>query len=133
VSRFVVAFSRSADPDHLTASGVRGYIDGRRGEGAEAGTINRELRLLSAAINDERREWDWDIPNPAQRRRLREPEGRVRWITRQEAEALTRAAEVEPQAQNLAHYIRLALNTGCRRDELLRLEWRRVDLPTRPF
>ena len=106
---------------------IRAYIDGRRTDGAEPGTINRELGLLSAAINYARMEWDWDIPNPAQGRRLREPEGRGRWITQEEAEALIRAAEAEPQAPHLADFIRLALNTGCRRDELLRLEWRRVD------
>ena len=115
----------------LTASGVRGYIDARRGEGAEAGTINRELGLLSSAINYARREWDWDIPNPAQGRRLREPERRVCWITRQEPEALIRDAEIETQAPHLSDFIRLALDTGCRRDELLRLEWRRADLQAR--
>ena len=31
----------------------------------------------------------------------------------------------------MSDFIRLALNTGCRRDELLRLEWRRVDLQAR--
>lgn len=106
---------------------VRSYIDGRRKDGAEPGTINREVGLLSAAINYARMEWDWDIPNPAQGRRLREPEGRVRWITQEEAGALIRAAESEPQAPHLADFIRLALNTGCRRDEMLRLEWGRVD------
>jgi hypothetical protein len=52
----------------LTAVDIRGYIAGRRRDGAEPGTINRELGLLSAAINYARIEWDWDIPNPAQGR-----------------------------------------------------------------
>jgi len=52
----------------------------------------------------------------------------VRWITRAEADALILAAASEPKAPHLADFINLALNTGCRRDELLRLEWRRVDL-----
>jgi integrase len=112
----------------LTAVDIRAYIDGRRKQGAEPGTVNREIGLLSAAINYARMEWDWDIPNPAQGRRLREPEGRVHWITRKEAEALIEAAESEPRAPHLSDFIRLALNTGCRRDELLRLEWKRVDL-----
>ena len=91
-------------------------------------TINRELGLLSSAINYARREWEWDIPNPVSGRKLKEPEGRVRWITRSEADALIQAAGNEPKAPHLADFIRLALNTGCRRDELLRLEWKRVDL-----
>jgi len=112
----------------LTANDIRDYVADRKAAGAGPGTINRELGLLSAAINYARKEWDWEIPNPAQGRRLREPEGRVRWIDREQAEALIAAAESEPQAPYLADFIRLALNTGCRRDELLRLEWRRVDL-----
>jgi integrase len=112
----------------LTPADIRAYIDSRKEAGAEAGTINRELGLLSSAFNYAREEWGWDIPNPAKGRRLKEPEGRVRWITREEADALISAAEREPKAPHLADFIRLALNTGCRRDELLRLEWRRVDL-----
>lgn len=112
----------------LKPSDVRAYIDERRGDGVEPGTINREVGLLSSAINYARREWDWNIPNPAQGRRLREPEGRLRWLTRAEADALVRAAVAEPQAPHLADFLRLALHTGMRRSELLGLEWRRIDL-----
>ena len=112
----------------LTAADIRGYIEQRRQEGAQPGTINREVGLLSSALNYARKEWGWDVPNPAQGRRLREPEGRVRWLSKAEAAALIRAAEVEQQAPHLADFIRLALHTGCRRGELLGLEWSRVDL-----
>lgn len=107
---------------------IRGYIDGRRADGAQPGTINRELGLLSAAWNWANRDLEWDIRNPAEGRRLREPEGRVRWLRRDEAARLIRAAEAEPQAPYLADWIRLALHTGMRRGELLGLEWARVDL-----
>jgi integrase len=112
----------------LAASDVREYMNQRHAAGASAGTINRELGMFSAAINYAKRELDWDIPNPVQGRRLREPEGRIRWITRAEARALIAAAEREPQAPHLGDFIRLALNTGCRSGEMLKLEWRRVDL-----
>ncbi len=91
-------------------------------------TINRELEVLSSAINYANREWEWQLPNPVQGRKLKESEGRVRWITRAEAVALIGAAETEPKAPHLADFIRLALNTGCRSGELLGLEWSRVDL-----
>ncbi len=120
----------------LSAMDVRAYIEHRReqatnrnGNGkVKPATINRELCLLSAAINHARREWEWDIPNPVNGRKLREPEGRVRWISRAEAAALLRAAEAEAQCEHLVDFIRLALHTGCRKGELLGLEWRRVDL-----
>jgi integrase len=70
------------------------------------------------------------IPNPVSGRKLKESEGRMRWLTRAEAEGLVRAAGTEPQASHLPDFIRLALHTGMRKGELLGLEWRRVDLQT---
>ena len=121
-------FFTGRDLNDLGPADIRAYIDRRRSEGVSPGTINKEVGLLSSAINYARREWDWVIPNPAARRKLKEPEGRVRWITRAEAAALISAAESEPKAAHLADFIRLALHTGCRKGELLGLEWKRVDL-----
>jgi len=113
----------------LRAADVHAYIAVRREEGVSAATINRELALLSSAINLANREWEWELPNPVARRKLREGEGRVRWISRAEAAALIQAARSIPRAaSHLPGFIVLALNTGCRAQELLGLEWRRVDL-----
>jgi len=110
---------------------VREYIALRKGDGVRNATINREIALLSSAINYAIREWDWELPNVAKGRKLKEDEGRTRWISREEAELLIQTAESEPKAQHLADFIRLALNTGCRSGELLGLEWRRVNLQER--
>lgn len=112
----------------LTAQDIRAYIASRRQAGIVPATINRELGVFSSALNYARREWGWEIPNPISGRKLRVPEGRVRWLTRAQASALIRAAQSEPKAPHLADFIQLALNTGMRRGELLGLEWRRVDL-----
>lgn len=112
----------------LNATAVRAYIAVRTEVGLSNSTINRELSVLSAAINYARREWEWEIQNPVSGRKLREPEGRVRWITRVEAQALIAAAQREPNTPHLADFIRLALHTGCRKGELLGLDWWRVDL-----
>lgn len=121
------AFS-GTEMDAIGPADIRAYTDARLAAGAQPATINRELVLLSAAINYARKELGWEIQNPVSGRKLKEPEGRVRWITREEAEALIRAAEAEPKAPHLADFIRLALHTGMRRGEMLGLEWRRVDL-----
>jgi len=112
----------------LGARDIRAFITRRRDVGVKPATINRELAVLSAAINYAVQEWEWEVPNPVIGRKPKQPEGRVRWISQSEAEALIRAAERESKAPHLADFIRLALHTGCRRGELLGLEWSRVDL-----
>lgn len=112
----------------LRRADVRGYIERRQAQGVTASTIGRELRFLSAAINYVRLEYDRvDLPNPAQRIGLSEPEARVRWIDRADAVRLVDAAGAHARRPQLANFIRLALHTGCRRGELLGLEWARVD------
>jgi integrase len=112
----------------IRAADVRGYVEHRRVALVCNATRNRELGVLSAAINYARREREWEIPNSVSGRKLKEPEGRMRWITQVEAERLIRAAQYEPQAAHLPDFIRIALHTGMRKGELLGLEWRRVDL-----
>ncbi len=97
----------------ISASDIRQYIEKRKGEGGKHATINKEVGLFSAAANYARKEWGWSIPNPAAGRRLREPEGRLRWLTRAEAEWLMRAAEAQSRSTHLRDFIQLALNTGC--------------------
>ena len=114
--------------ERLRRADVSAYIEKRKAEGVGPYTVNRELDLLSAAINYARKRWDWDIQNPVTGMSLREPEGRLRWISRAEADVLICEAKKEPKSQHLADFIRLALNTGCRKNELLKLTWDRVDL-----
>ena len=115
----------------LTSTEVRNYVAQRRTQGAGASTINKEIGLFSAAVGYAQREWGWEIPNPAKGCRQREPEGRVRWITRGQADKLVEEAGKEPRARHLPDLIRVALHTGMRRSELLWLEWERVDLENR--
>jgi len=112
----------------LTPGDIRGYITARHAEGVTNSTINRDLALLSSAIGYANAEWDWRLPNPVRGRKLPEPEGRVRWITMEEAERLVAAAAKARRTQFLADFITVALYTGCRKEELLGLEWPRVDL-----
>ena len=115
----------------LTATDVHQYTAERRRQGVSDSTIRRELALLSSAISYAVKWWDWQVPNPVTGRKPAQGEGRVRWLSRVEAMALISAAEAEPKAPHLANFIRLALNTGMRRGEMLGLEWRRVDLQNR--
>ncbi len=117
--------------NNLKANDVRSYIESRKQDGVSNATINRELEVLSAAINHANRELDWELPNPVSGRKLKEPEGRVRWITPQEAESLLNTVRRSNSTPYLADFITIALHTGMRCGEILGLEWRRVDFSQR--
>lgn len=114
--------------NNLKATDIQGYIKVRRAEGASAGMINRELGLLSAAINWCRHSLEWSIPNPAEGQCQQEPPGRDRWLTQEEAARLIGAAAASRASPYLVDFIILALHTGMRSGEMLGLEWSRVDL-----
>ncbi|WP_229202454.1 tyrosine-type recombinase/integrase [Burkholderia pseudomallei] len=96
--------------------------------------MKRELRLLSAAINFVRTEHDYpELANPVQSLGLDGGESRVRWISRSEATALILAAGAAARQPHLRNFVRLALSTGCRKNELLALEWHRVDFERSHF
>lgn len=99
-----------------------------RAREVSTGTINRELGQFSAAINRYNIDYEIELPNPVKGRKLKEPEGRIRWISKAESAALIAAAGQNPRAPLLVEFITLALNTGMRKQEMLGLEWRRVDL-----
>lgn len=117
---------------HLKRADVRRYVLDRQAQGVVESTIQRELRFFSAAINFVRIEHDRpDLPNPVVRLGLDASDSRVRWITRKEADALIAAAGVFARRPHLPNFIKLALHSGCRKNELLKLEWSRVDLERR--
>ena len=117
----------------LNRKDINAYISKRKTDGVVNATINREISLLSAAFNYAINELEWDIRNPAQGRKLKIPEARIRWISRVESSALIQAAGTIPRADHLPDFLRLALYTGCRKNELLKLDWLRVDLKSGLF
>lgn len=117
----------------LKRADISAFITMRRREGVSPATVNRELDVFSAAMNYAIKRWDWEIPNPVMGMSLKEPEGRLRYISRAEADALIKEAEKQSRSPHLPDFIRLALNTGCRRGEMLNLEWSRVDLRNNIF
>lgn len=94
-------------------------------------TIRRELSLLSAAVNYARKEWEWNIPNPVEDRKPPPGHHRIRWLKPNVAKQLLAAAARDPRATHLPDFIELGLHTGCRSQEMLGLEWSRVDLDQR--
>lgn len=100
------------------------YRGGRRSQA----TCNRYLAVLSHAFSVARDEWGWLEENPLRRvRKLPEPRGRVRFLSDEERGRLLEACQAgsEPRLYPL---VVLAIATGARAGELLRLRWADVDL-----
>lgn len=112
----------------ITGADIKGYIRHRQSEGRANATINRELAALSSAINYCNREWEWGLDNPVKGRLTREARHRERYLTRGEVGRLVTAARQQRHGELLADFIEIAVHTGCRRGELLGLEWSRVTL-----
>lgn len=113
----------------IGAAEISGYIATRRTAGAAPATINREIGLLSAALNYAKRQLGWTVAeNPVIGRRLKTPQGRTRWLSYEQAQMLLDTVKANKRTLHLYDFIRLALNTGMRSGEMLELEWKRVDL-----
>lgn len=119
---------RGQSVNALTGQDIKGYCRHRKEQGVANATINRELAAVSSAINYCNREWEWGLPNPVKGRMLKEPPHRERFLTTREAGRLISKARELRHGDVLADFIEIAVHTGCRRGELLGLEWSRVDL-----
>ncbi len=91
------------------------------------GTVRRDLGVLRAAINHAHREGKLtravpvDLPDRSA--------ARTRWLTREEAARLLRAAMAEPRVRlHLPLFIVLGLYSGQRKEAILSLRWPMVDL-----
>lgn len=107
--------------DEITKGRISEFISARRADGISDARINRNLACLSSMFKHAI-DWEWIDANPARGRKLKEPEGRKRFLTREEFETLRDAAS-EP----LQSIIVVAVETGMRLGEILALEVRDVD------
>lgn len=99
-----------------------------RAAGDGPANIGRRLAVLRSILRRSDRIWGvpvnqiaWPSVTP------KEPPGRVRWLTPDEARLLVAAAETNGH-QNVALAIRWSIATGCRRSETFGLRWGDVRL-----
>lgn len=110
----------------ITRETCRRYVKAR---GRSDGTSRRELGVMRAAINHAHREGRLTRVVAVHLPQGAEP--RDRWLTRDEAAALLRAALREPRVRlYLPLFILIALYTGARKEAILSLRWSQVDLST---
>ena len=101
---------------------VSKYIDGRK---VSAGTINRELNVLQAALRWSFKRGDIDFLPAVER--LPSPPPRSKFLTDAQIESLLDASKPYPEVDT---FIRIALMSGQRLEAILSLKWDQVDFQT---
>lgn len=111
----------------LTNSDLLDFRARRKGEGIGQSTINRDLAILKAAINHAVDLHAQKAPAIAWRKlRYGESEYRIRFLSIDEFEALTEAAD-----EDMAFAIMAAVTTGLRKTSMIDIKWHQVDLAGR--
>ncbi|MBW7997183.1 MAG: site-specific integrase [Candidatus Glassbacteria bacterium] len=108
------------DISEITLSVIQDFADERLEQVKEASVL-KELSMLKAILNKAHREGRLIAVPPFPR--IKQQKGRCRWMTVDEERRLLAAA-----ASHLRPLIAFAVDTGGRRSELLKLDWRNVDL-----
>ena len=116
----------------IRGADVAAYRDERLKQGASGNTVRLELALLSHVYTVATQEWGMEaLPNPV--RNVRKPKlnaGRDRRLEEGEEKKLFDAAK-RSKVSWLEPIIHMALETAMRQGELLKLEWRDVDMKAR--
>lgn len=91
-------------------------------------TVVRYLSALSHAFTIAIKDWQWMSENPVKQIMWpSEPRGRVRFLSERERDRLLSAC-ARSKCRPLSAIVTLALVTGMRRNEIVRLRWSNVDL-----
>jgi len=115
----------------IKASDLAKHRDARIADGKSGNTVRLELGFLSRLFEVGIKEWGWAVENPV--RRITPPRcaaGRERRL-RGDEEARLFAACDESKSRFLGAVVRLAIETGMRRGEILSLGWDAIDMTRR--
>lgn len=105
------------------------YAKRRREQGAADGTINREYATLSHLLH-RAVEWRWLDRLPCKIPRLKEPDGRIVYLTPEQIARLLEAAAGDARWE-VYPFIVIGLHTGMRRMEILSIRLKDIDLERR--
>lgn len=115
-------------PDRLTEFAVTGYIKARREQGAATATINRELSTLNHFLA-RCVEWKWVKEKP-RISKGDEPRKKIVVLNPNDQQALMQAA-IGDQDPLTWLFVAIALGTGMRHSEILRIRWEHIDTDLR--
>jgi integrase len=123
VEKHLIPFFGSIKLATIRPSKVNAYVESRTGE-VSAGTIIKETNVLKHFFGFACDVWELIPTNPTRRVRMPEaPEGRTRHLEPAELQKLLLACPAW-----LRPSVGLAVSTGMRRGELMRIRWKDVDV-----
>lgn len=130
LDRLSSRLGKSKELASITDDDVTKVVAKRRGDGVSNATVNRSTTVLLRHIMSVARDiWHVETrPILWGRHMLKEPQERVRELSGAEETALM--AEIRDDMRPLVLF---ALWTGCRRQEILDLEWRHIDWHAKEF
>ena len=108
----------------ITPKMISRYKVLRIDEGAKPATINRELAMLSKAFSLAVKDWEWIKENPVSKVQKEKVDNkRDRWLNKDEEKQI-----LDNSPDWLREIVTFGLHTGLRLQEILSLEWSRVNL-----
>lgn len=125
------ALSRILGPDTLvtdiTNAKLMDYRRERKKEGLQAHSVNRDFAYLRAAFRHAQEMHQQAIPPLAWKElKVSEPPNRIRFLSQDEYARLVSCCSPE-----LSLIVKIAVATGLRKDNLLKLDWKEVDLSSK--
>jgi len=109
------------------ASRKRTLKDGKE-KRISAARVNRHIAALSHACTIAVNEWEWLEHHPLHKvTKMKEPRGRVRFLDDDERKKLLNVCK-DSRSSKLYLVVILALSTGARFNEIMKLKWQDVDL-----
>ncbi len=122
-ARTLLLFFKGMNMASIEASNIADFIRYRKSMGVSNATVNRDLATLKCMYNYAIK-WKDVLFNPMKDvDLLKEPDGRTRYLTLEEAKCL-----IKNSRDHIKPIIITALNTGLRLGELLNLQWSKVHL-----
>jgi integrase len=123
--RWLDKFLSDASLDAINRELLDRIMAARMAEGVKNSSVNRTMEVIRAVLRKAANDWEW-LDRVPKVRMLPEPNRRVRWLTRDEAERVLAALP-----SHLAAMARFSLETGLRRANVTGLLWSQVDLVRR--